>query len=219
MSRRTPGFWIEDPGCNGECSLYATPAIAGVVLMFFMVKPILARPPARQEPLPIDAEAEPILFAFIDEICRQVRAPRPRRVQVDCTVNASAGLMRGPFNVLRGDLVLTIGLPLVAGLSIRELAGVLAHEFGHFAQGGGLRLTATVRGVNAWFGRVVYERDEWDVTVGAMVERGRLASGGRRSHRARGCLGVAPGAHRPDARWTRRQLLHDAADGIRRRQL
>ena len=61
--------------------------------------------------------------------------------------------------------MLTIGLPLVAGLSAREFGGVLAHEFGHFAQGGGMRLTAVVRGVNAWFGRVVYERDEWDETL------------------------------------------------------
>ncbi len=33
------------------------------------------------------------------------------------------------------DLVLTIGLPLVAGLSAKEFAGILAHEFGHFTQG------------------------------------------------------------------------------------
>jgi len=30
---------------------------------------------------------------------------------------------------------LTIGLPLVAGLNLRQFAGVLAHEFGHFTQG------------------------------------------------------------------------------------
>jgi Zn-dependent protease with chaperone function len=145
--------------------LYATPAIVGVVLMFFMVKPILARPAARRDPLPIDADAEPVLFGFIDEICRQVRAPRPRRVEIDCAVNASAGFMGGRLNAFRRDLVLTIGLPLVAGLSIRQLGGVLAHEFGHFAQGGGMRLTALVRAVNAWFARVVYERDEWDVKL------------------------------------------------------
>ena len=139
------------------------------------------------EPLPIDAEAEPILFAFIDEICRQVRAPRPRRVYVDCTVNASAGFMRGRLNMLRGDLVLTIGLPLVAGLSIRELGGVLAHEFGHFAQGGGLRLTAIVRGVNAWFGRVGVRTRRMGRQAGAMVEGVGLASG-RRPAVARGAV-------------------------------
>ena len=32
----------------------------------------------------------------------------------------------------------------------------------HFAQGSAMRLTYVVRSVNAWFARVVYERDEWD---------------------------------------------------------
>jgi Zn-dependent protease with chaperone function len=36
-------------------------------------------------------------------------------------------------------LVLVIGLPLAAGMSMRQVAGVLAHEFGHFAQGAGMR--------------------------------------------------------------------------------
>ena len=81
-------------------------------------------------------------------------------------MNASAGFMRqGVAGVLSNDLVLTIGLPLVAGLTVRQLGGVLAHEFGHFAQGGGMRLTAIVRGVNAWFARVVFERDEWDLRL------------------------------------------------------
>lgn len=53
--------------------------------------------------------------------------------------------------------MLTIGLPLVAGLSLQQLAGVLAHEFGHFSQGAGMRLTYIVRSINAWFLRVVYE--------------------------------------------------------------
>ena len=141
---------------------YTTPLVAGLALMFFMVKPILARAAPRGRPLPIAEADEAALFAFIDEICRQVGARRPRLVQVDCSVNASAGLMDSRLGLLQRDLVLTIGLPLVAGLSARQLAGVLAHEFGHFAQGGGMRLTAIVRSVNAWFARVVYERDAWD---------------------------------------------------------
>ena len=154
LEGRSGGFW--------KILAYLGPAVAGVVVVFFLVKPVLARPERRREPVPLDRDAEPVLFAFIEQICRQVRAPIPRRVQVDCQVNASAGFLPRPLGLLRRDLVLTIGLPLVAGLSVRELGGVLAHEFGHFAQGGGMRLTALVRGINGWFGRVVYERDQWD---------------------------------------------------------
>ena len=47
-------------------------------------------------------------------------------------------------------------------MNTRQLAGVLAHEFGHFAQGGGMKLTYTIRGINFWFARVVYQRDTLD---------------------------------------------------------
>ena len=47
--------------------------------------------------------------------------------------------------------MLTIGLPLVAGLSLREFAGIIAHEFGHFTQGFGMRLSYVIRQINGWF--------------------------------------------------------------------
>src|SRR5262245_32112975 len=156
--------WLLSGGGGSQWKLlaYLGPAVAGAAIVFFMIKPVLARPGRRPEPVPLERNDEPTLFAFIDAICRQVRAPVPSRVQVDCQVNASAGFLNGGLGVFGRDLTLTIGLPLVAGLSVRQLGGVLAHEFGHFAQGGGMRLTHLVRTVNAWFARVVYERDHWD---------------------------------------------------------
>src|SRR5207237_6787769 len=75
-------------------------------------------------------------------------------------LNASAQLRRGVWN--GKDLVLTLGLPLVAALNTRELAGIIAHEFGHFTQGLGMRLSYVIRGINFWFARVVFDRDEFD---------------------------------------------------------
>src|SRR5262249_33517292 len=71
----------------------------------------------------------------------------------------------GALGVFGNTLVLTIGLPLAAGLSLKQLAGVLAHEFGHFSQGAGMRLIVLIMTVNQWFARVVYERDAWDETL------------------------------------------------------
>jgi Zn-dependent protease with chaperone function len=141
---------------------YFTPALVSGTLLFFMVKPMLARRPDRGHLVQVSEAEQPALHALIREICRQVRAPLPSRVQVDCQVNASASLRGGVLGIFRRDIDLTIGLPLVTGLSVRELSGVLAHEFGHFAQGGGMRMTAVIRGINGWLFRVVHERDNWD---------------------------------------------------------
>ena len=69
--------------------------------------------------------------------------------------------------MLGGKLILTIGLPFAAGVSLKQFAGVLAHEFGHFSQGAGMRLYALIMRINLWFARVVYQRDEWDETLEA----------------------------------------------------
>src|SRR5947209_6371913 len=153
--------WVMASGAHGSLLkiliLYLGPAIVGGILIFFMIKPFFAAKAKAANPLSLDPAKEPLLFEFVKKICTLVRAPTPCRIDIDCEVNASARLQRG---LLSKDLVLTIGLPLVCGLDTRQFAGVLAHEFGHFAQGAGMRFTYLIRRINSWFARVVYERDE-----------------------------------------------------------
>jgi Zn-dependent protease with chaperone function len=164
---------------------YLAPIIAGGLLVVFMIKPLFARPAREPDPITLDPARFALLFAFVDHIRRAVRAPSPREIRVDCNVNASASLRRGLLSLGRKDLVLTIGLPLISGMSARQLAGVLAHELGHFAQGSGMALAYLVRSVNAWLWRVVYTRDvwderleraseEWDLRVGVVLLLARL---------------------------------------------
>ena len=68
----------------------------------------------------------------------------------------------GPAGLVGGARTLTIGLPLVAGMSARQLVGVLAHEFGHFAQRGGMRAAHLINRVNRWLESRAYHRDAWD---------------------------------------------------------
>ena len=155
---------------------YVAPLFAGVALVFFMVKPLFARRPQHAQPLALNPGAEPLLFAFVSRICETVGAPYPTRIDVDCNLNAAASFRRGFGSFFRNDLVLTLGLPLVAGLQMNQLAGILAHEFGHFTQGFGMRLTYIIRSVNFWFARVVYERDAWDVALQEWAEEGEGGS-------------------------------------------
>jgi Zn-dependent protease with chaperone function len=166
--------------------LYFGPAATGAILIFFMLKPLWGRRVKPQPPLSLDPDREQLLFAFVERICQLVRAPMPCRIDLDCQVNASASLRRGFWS---RDLVLTIGLPLAAGLDMRQFAGVLAHEFGHFTQGAGMRLTYVIRNINFWFARVVFERDEWDMQLERTASRVDLRVG-IILHAARGCVWV-----------------------------
>ncbi len=131
----------------------------GLLLVAFLLKPLLSRA-IRPDPKRALAKSEaPLLFILVRKIAEAAGAPVPDRIEIDCDVNASAGRLPGEDGK---KLVLTIGLPLVAGLELRQLAGVLAHEFGHFSQGAGMRLSSKIRGMNFWFYRLVYERDSFD---------------------------------------------------------
>lgn len=143
-----------------SAGLYVGVLLAGLIVVLFLLKPLFARPAREVRTRSLTPRGEPFLFRFVGELCDLVGAPRPSRIDVDYQINAAASLRRGIF---RSDLVLTLGTPLIAGLTLRQFTGVLAHELGHFRQGGGMRLSYLIRCVNAWFFRVAYERDEWDV--------------------------------------------------------
>ena len=146
--------------------IYVGPLIAGVTAVLFMFKPLFSLAAKSDQPTSLRRGDEPILFDFVDKLCDAVHAPRPKRIDVDCQVNASASFRRGWLSMLLGnDLVLTVGLPLITGMTLKQFGGILAHEFGHFAQGGGVRLSYVIRTVSHWFTRVVYERDTWDVNL------------------------------------------------------
>ncbi len=117
--------------------IYIAPLVAGAMVVALMIKPLFARPPRGPRSRSLEPGEEPLLYAFVDGVCDSVGAPRPARIEVDCRVNASAHRDGGLLGVLGGKLILTIGLPFAAGVSLKQFAGVLAHEFGHFSQGGG----------------------------------------------------------------------------------
>lgn len=141
---------------------YGAPIIAGAISVLFMIKPLLARSVQHGGQISLTRQGQPLLFEFVERICDAVNSPRPGRIDLTFDVNASAGYGGGLLSVLKSDLVLTIGLPLVAGMPLQQFAGVLAHEFGHFSQGAAMRVSWVVRTINHWFARVVYTRDEWD---------------------------------------------------------
>jgi Zn-dependent protease with chaperone function len=170
--------WVlEDVPSRAAVIMYLGPIIMGLIALGFMIKPLIGRRVDDSVPLTLRPEDEPVLFEFVQRLCRMVGAPMPVRIDVDLAVNASASFRGGWMSLFGRDLVLMFGLPLVAGMDTRQFAGVLAHELGHFTQGSGMRLTYIIRRMNFWFARVVYRRDHWDVGLrnAARADHGLVA--------------------------------------------
>jgi Zn-dependent protease with chaperone function len=149
-------------GVKGAVLIYVTPLVCGAVMVAFMLKPLFAKSAQPMKGRTLDPQAEPLLYAFIDGVCTSVGAPRPKRIEVDSRINAAAGYSGGPFSLFGREPYLVIGLGLVAGLDLKQLAGVMAHELGHISQRSGMWLSEVIGSINHWFARVVYERDTWD---------------------------------------------------------
>ncbi len=143
-------------------ALYLTPIIAGSILILFMFKPLFATFGKRPGRLELDPRRYPAMHDYVRKICDTVKAPYPSTIIVDCEVNASAAFKNGFSGMFSNELVLTIGLPLIAGLDIRTLTGILAHEFGHFSQGAAMRMTYIIYTVLYWLRVAIYDRDAMD---------------------------------------------------------
>jgi Zn-dependent protease with chaperone function len=132
------------------------------IVIVILVRPLVAAKRAPDVRVAVPRDREPALHAFVERVAKAVGAPLPAEIAVDDEVNATAALRRGLLSFGGNDLVLTLGAPLVAGLSVEQLASVVAHELGHFRQGAGMRLTYVARTLEYWFARAAFERDRWD---------------------------------------------------------
>lgn len=150
--------------------VYLFPILGGTLVCLFLVKPFFARRPDPIPARPIQHQDHPRLFQLIGAICQEVGTCPPSRVEIDCSINASVRFREGWSSMATHDLCLTIGLPLASAFTARELGGVIAHEFGHFRQDSGLRLTFIIRSLSFWLWRVVHERDVLDEQLDQAIE-------------------------------------------------
>lgn len=135
----------------------------GMGLLIALLKPFLAQSAAIKRPRVLRKDAEPFLMEFINRLCDALGAPRPTAIHITCDINAAAELRtRWSSRSGRPGIALYIGLPLVAGLTLQQFTGILAHELGHFTQRTAMWLENIVRRTNHWFLRAAYERDAID---------------------------------------------------------
>ena len=148
-------------GGTVKAAIVIIPNFIASVLLLFLLKALFVRHAAPRE-YAIKPEEFPALFNLVKVMCRKIDVPVPKMIVLNNQVNASAGAKKGLFSLMRGELKLTVGLPLMTGMTIRQFTGVLAHEFGHFAQPSAMIAHYVVHSINYWFANRAYEPDAWD---------------------------------------------------------
>jgi hypothetical protein len=144
---------------------YILPIVFGTILTIVMIKPIFAPRPIKNQAISLNPYKEELLHDFVRRISEIVRAPMPRRIDIDCETHASARFDIGVISIFNEELVLRLGLPLAADLNARQFAGVLARELGRFSNVHRKRLVFIIRSMDNVLSQVVSVRDAWDVTL------------------------------------------------------
>jgi Zn-dependent protease with chaperone function len=139
-------------------------ALLAGFLLLFLVKPLFFRGKGEEQKIvTLTPGEEPLLFEAVGRLCAAIGTKPPTLIEVDCNPNAAALFRGGGLRAVAGrNLVLRIGLPLAAAMPVRQFAGVLAHELGHFRQQHGMVWSYLIRRVNFFFARVVFQRDKLD---------------------------------------------------------
>lgn len=137
-------------GMAGQVGLFCVVGLYGVV------RALLPRRDRFEPPGPrLTPDAQPRLFAEIRRVAAEVRQAEPAEVYLVPDVNAWVG-HRGGLMGLGSRRVMGLGLPLLQVLTVRELRGVIAHEFGHF-HGGDVAIGPWVYKTSAALMRMVSE--------------------------------------------------------------
>ena len=122
----------------GHASFWRILATASSLLLaVFMLKSLFSvRKSDDPSGVEVTSEDEPRLFEFLHSLADEIGAPKPHRVFITPEVNAAVFYDLSLLNfIFPSKKNLIIGLGLVNVLNVAELKAVLAHEFGHFAQG------------------------------------------------------------------------------------
>lgn len=142
--------------------IYLTPLAVGSALTVFMLRPLFINWRFHDPDKDLDPNTQPHFYAFVNKICDLVGARRPSMIRITSEVNAYASFRHGASGMFTRQMVLTVGMPLIGCLDTRTLAGILAHEFGHFRQGANMRMTFLNYKVLNWFNAAIHLRGKLD---------------------------------------------------------
>lgn len=147
------------------------------LFLLMLLKPLLALRINYHQGVPIPAAQEPDLHAFIEDLCERIGAPMPTEIRLYNDADIKTAYHRGPLGFLRNRTVLTLGVPLVAGMNCSQMAALIARSLNRYRHKFAPRATAILLAGHAWLQRAVYEQDIIDRALLRWHQEGRLGDG------------------------------------------
>lgn len=148
-----------------------------IALLLLFAKPLLSLRPRRYRGVLIPAEQEPDLHMFVEDVCQRAEVSVPVEIRLNNDVAINTRHYRGVMGFLRGELVLTIGVPLMASMNTSQLAALIVQSILCYRSRHNPRMSFLVMAANGWLQRALYEDDPLDRGLRHGLERGRFSPG------------------------------------------
>ncbi|MER5637982.1 M48 family metalloprotease [Kitasatospora sp. NPDC002227] len=142
--------WLTERAAWSEgCVLTLTVFVAVAIARGMLASLRAGRLGPARHAVAVAPEDQPELWAEVRAAARATGERPPDELHLVGEVNAGVAEQSRLLGLLPGRRRLTLGLPLLAGLTVPQLRAVLAHEFGHFGNGDTRLGGVTMRGREA----------------------------------------------------------------------
>lgn len=114
-----------------EATYWASPAVLMFGLLYILMRPLFGGFKSYHGRVLLTHEA-PALFALTDGLSRQLNVKSPKKIEINNETAIRVDAYAGINSIYRDEYKIVIGAPLLMGLSLNQLAAILAHELSHF---------------------------------------------------------------------------------------
>lgn len=161
--------WVADGPAISMLLAYVGVGLAGLIAVGVLLKPLIAPAGRTGWPVRLNKQEDALFFAFVEHLAQRMDAQPPVEIHVDCSTDCRLESRNALGGFFSDERVLTLGLPLIGGTNIRQLAGLIAHVLCRNAETGPARSGAIIELISAWMRRCAHVPDQWDEQLGALA--------------------------------------------------
>jgi len=148
-------YWLatHDFGSSIPSAAVSLAMGGAVVVMLCLLRPVFMPHQRSLKAYALRPGQEPLVGELVERIGKQLDAQPPATIQIDCSPRVALD---------RSGRTLTLGLGAVAGLSIEQLAGLVAGLMAQHRRGAASGPMNLIRTINGWLWRTVYQQDRFE---------------------------------------------------------
>lgn len=114
-----------------EATYWASPAVLLVGLLYILIRPLFGGFKSYHGRVLQKHEA-PALISLVSEMSKHLKVRPPLKIEVNNETALRVDAYSGVNSIYRDEYKIVIGAPLLMGMTLNQLAAMLAHELSHF---------------------------------------------------------------------------------------